>query len=73
MLVWYEQPLNIANVIELLNHLFFSIFVFEAIFKIIALRQIYFLNNWNIFDFSIVALTLLMTFLEYIKLFQNLS
>ena len=40
------------------------IFTVEAVIKIIALRKAYFSDSWNIFDFIIVVLTLLILILE---------
>jgi len=39
--------------------IFLVIFTLEAIIKIIALKLVYFKDNWNIFDFTIVAFTLI--------------
>jgi hypothetical protein len=40
--------------IEVANSIFGYIFTVEAVIKLIALRQSYFNDSWNIFDFSIV-------------------
>ena len=50
--------------IEILNYVFMGIFTLEAIIKIIALRKQYFKDSWNIFDFIIVAFTLLILILK---------
>ena len=41
------------------NTVFLSVFVVEAILKIIAQRTSYFRDGWNLFDFSIVVVSLL--------------
>jgi len=54
----------LPSVIEVLNYLFMSIFTFEAVIKLIALKKLYFRDSWNIFDFTIVAFTLIMLVLK---------
>ena len=49
---------------EILNYVFMFIFTMEAIMKIIALKTLYFKDSWNIFDFTIVVLTLLILMLK---------
>jgi hypothetical protein len=48
-----------------LNYLFATVFLFEAILKIFALRRTYFLDNWNVFDFTCVLATVLGIVLEF--------
>ena len=50
--------------IEVFNYVFMGIFTIEAIIKIIALKKLYFKDSWNIFDFTIVAFTLLILLLK---------
>ena len=45
---------------EFCNYIFTCIFVLEAIIKLIAYSKRYFKDNWNIFDFSIVASSVIM-------------
>ena len=66
-LTWFDEPKALGAVIEVANFVFMAIFTVEAAIKIIALRKHYFRSNWNIFDFTIVVLTL--TFLS-LKIFN---
>lgn len=50
---------TINIVTEYINMVFTFIFVLEAIIKIIGLRWHYFRRAWNVFDFVVVALSLL--------------
>ena len=43
-----------------MNYIFMIIFTLEALIKLVALKRGYFSDSWNIFDFTIVALTLIM-------------
>ena len=52
-------------ILEILNFVFNVVFTFEAIVKIIALKKDYFKEPWNIFDFTIVALTYFFFALKY--------
>ena len=63
-LVWFDQPKEIPVLAEILNYVFMAIFTVEAIIKIIAMKKIYFLDPWNIFDFSIVSVTLIIILLK---------
>ena len=45
--------------LDTLNNIVVGIFVVEAILKLIAWRGSYFKDGWNIFDFCIIALSLL--------------
>ena len=47
-----------TNLTEVLNYVFMTVFTLEAIFKLIALKLTYFHDNWNVFDFFIVVVTL---------------
>ena len=57
-MVWFDQDLTLPIVTEILNYVFMVIFSLEALIKIIALKKAYFRDTWNIFDFTIVFLTL---------------
>ena len=46
------------KVTEFMNYSFMGIFTLEAIIKIVAFKKSYFRDPWNIFDFTIVILTL---------------
>lgn len=51
--------------IETINNVFLIIFHIEAVFKIIGYGIFYFKDNWNIFDFFILALTDLLILINY--------
>ena len=61
---WFDQPKEIQQVTEVFNYVFIVIFTAEAIIKLIALKSLYFHEGWNIFDFTIVSITLLILFLK---------
>jgi len=49
------------------------IFTIEAIFKIIAQRCDYFTDSWNLFDFTVVAATIVILAVTWADLVQNLD
>ncbi|XP_074617783.1 voltage-dependent L-type calcium channel subunit alpha-1D-like isoform X1 [Acropora palmata] len=55
------------NILYNLNTAFTFVFLSEAILKLIAFRQNYFRDFWNVFDFFIVITTLVGFFLELNK------
>ena len=63
-MIWFDEPEALPDVIEILNYVFMAIFTIEAIIKIIALKRHYFKDSWNIFDFTIVAFTLIILLLK---------
>ena len=63
-LVWFDEPEFLHDIAEILNYSFTSIFTLEAIIKIVALKKSYFRDAWNIFDFTIVMLTLCVLILK---------
>ena len=52
---WFDEP---KSATEIINYVFMAIFTLEAILKIIAMKTAYFKDSWNLFDFTIVVLTL---------------
>jgi len=56
-LVWFDETKTMKEAIEIINYTFAAIFTIEAIIKIIAFKAQYFHESWNIFDFTIVAVT----------------
>ena len=63
-MVWFDEPDGKEIVLEILNYIFSAIFTIEAIIKLIALKKVYFHDSWNIFDFIIVVLTLIILVLK---------
>ncbi|XP_067130873.1 sodium channel protein 1 brain-like [Centruroides vittatus] len=55
----FGMSLKVEKVLCLGNLIFTGIFTIEAILKIVALGRQYFNNQWNVFDFVIVILSLL--------------
>ena len=55
---WFDEPKSVTNATEIINYIFMAIFTLEAILKIIAMKLAYFKDSWNLFDFTIVVLTL---------------
>ena len=47
-----------------MNYVFMTIFTIEACIKLVALKSSYFSDSWNIFDFTIVAMTLIILSLK---------
>jgi len=55
----YDQPQQLEDVLFIINQIFITIFTLECAMKIIALRQYYFREPWNIFDFVVVISSIL--------------
>uniref|UniRef100_A0A8B9EYL0 Sodium channel protein n=1 Tax=Amazona collaria TaxID=241587 RepID=A0A8B9EYL0_9PSIT len=58
MVETYEQSETKTNVLNKINILFVAIFTAECVLKLVALRQYYFSNAWNIFDLVVVIMSL---------------
>ncbi|CAD7929325.1 unnamed protein product [Amoebophrya sp. A120] len=52
--------------LDVVNYIFATMFLVEAILKIYAYRLWYFSDGWNVFDFSCVSATLLGIILEFV-------
>ncbi|XP_076443937.1 sodium channel protein 1 brain-like [Babylonia areolata] len=55
----YNQTQAVTDTLKMLNVIFTSVFVLEAIVKLLGLRWHYFRVPWNIFDFLIVLMSIL--------------
>jgi len=55
----YDQPQQLEDVLFIINQIFITIFTLECAMKIIALRQYYFRQPWNVFDFVVVISSIL--------------
>ena len=55
----YNQAQAFTDILGYINQVFIAIFTLECCMKIIALRQFYFKQAWNIFDFVVVVLSVL--------------
>ena len=61
---WFDEPTELADIVVVANYVFMTIFTLEALFKIFAMRGLYFRDSWNIFDFTVVTFTLLILGLQ---------
>ncbi len=60
MAINYEgSSLEYNEVLENINYFFTTVFIVEAILKLIAFGFSYFKNSWNVFDFCVVISSLL--------------
>ncbi|KAF4788305.1 hypothetical protein TURU_161913 [Turdus rufiventris] len=72
MVETYEQSETKTNVLSKINILFVTIFTSECVLKLLALRQYYFSNAWNIFDLVVVIMSLVALLLSSIgKAFEH--
>ncbi|XP_072253198.1 sodium channel, voltage-gated, type I-like, alpha [Leuresthes tenuis] len=58
-----DQSEEKDEVLRKINIVFIAIFAGECLLKMISLRQYYFINGWNIFDFIVVILSVIGLFL----------
>ena len=47
------------DIFEKVNFVFMIIFTIEAIVKLTAMKTVYFKDSWNVFDFTVVVVTLI--------------
>ncbi|XP_067398907.1 sodium channel protein type 5 subunit alpha-like isoform X2 [Emydura macquarii macquarii] len=67
-----DQSKRKTKILNNINKLFVAIFTAECIMKLLALRHYYFINGWNIFDLSVVIMSIVGTVLSGIaKAFEN--
>ncbi|NXC01608.1 SCN5A protein, partial [Orthonyx spaldingii] len=72
MVETYEQSETKTNILNKINILFVTIFTAECVLKLLALRQYYFANVWNIFDLVVVIMSLVALLLSsIIKVFEH--
>ncbi|NXJ09624.1 SCN5A protein, partial [Odontophorus gujanensis] len=68
----YEQSDTKATILNKINIFFVAIFTTECIMKLVALRQYYFSNAWNIFDIVVVIMSVVALLLSGIgKAFEH--
>lgn len=70
---WYMQPEYFELPIEIINYTFMAIFTIEAIVKIIAQRKLYFSDSWNLFDFTVVVLTVVILSLQWAGIGESIA
>ena len=51
---WHGMSTN-ERIMETINYVFTTIFVLEAVIKLLAFGGNYFKDSWNVFDFFIVT------------------
>ena len=61
---YYKQPIYIENISNLLSTMFVTVFALEICFKLIAMKQHFFRNMWNVFDLLLTILCIIGTRLE---------
>uniref|UniRef100_A0A8C8SRC7 Sodium channel protein n=1 Tax=Pelusios castaneus TaxID=367368 RepID=A0A8C8SRC7_9SAUR len=67
-----EQSKEKTDNLNKINMLFVAIFTAECIMKLLALRHYYFMNGWNVFDLTVVIMSIVGTVLSNIvKRFEN--
>ncbi|NXQ83353.1 SCN5A protein, partial [Nyctibius grandis] len=72
MVETYDQSEEKTNILQKINILFVAVFTAECVLKLVALRQYYFSNAWNIFDLVVVIMSLTALLLSGIgKAFEN--
>lgn len=60
-----DQSKDMDKILQKINLVFIVIFTGECLLKMVSLRQYYFTNGWNVFDFIVVILSIIgMTFLS---------
>ncbi|KAF1459871.1 Sodium channel protein type 5 subunit alpha, partial [Pygoscelis antarcticus] len=64
MVETYEQSKTKTDILSKINILFVAIFTAECVLKLVALRQYYFSNAWNIFDVVVVIMSLIVLLLS---------
>uniref|UniRef100_A0A8C8SLJ1 Sodium channel protein n=1 Tax=Pelusios castaneus TaxID=367368 RepID=A0A8C8SLJ1_9SAUR len=53
-----DQSIRKTNILNKINMFFIAIFTAECVMKLLALRRFYFTSGWNIFDLSVVIMSL---------------
>ncbi|XP_039379426.1 sodium channel protein type 5 subunit alpha-like isoform X6 [Mauremys reevesii] len=67
-----DQSSEKTDILHKINLLFVAIFTVECIMKLLALRHYYFTNGWNIFDLSVVIVSIVGTMLsDIVNVFEN--
>jgi len=59
----HDEPKEYKAVLGHINSIFIVVFTLEFIMKLLALRQYYFKEPWNVFDFVVVVGSILSTVL----------
>ncbi|VDI64608.1 Hypothetical predicted protein [Mytilus galloprovincialis] len=59
MLEHHGQPQELTTTLEVSNYIFTSVFILEAVLKIMSWSKFYFKSGWNLFDFVIVIASII--------------
>ncbi|XP_063432636.1 sodium channel protein 1 brain-like isoform X1 [Mytilus trossulus] len=59
MLEHHGQPQSLTTTLEVSNYIFTSVFILEAVLKIMSWSKFYFKSGWNLFDFVIVIASII--------------
>lgn len=58
-----------GNVLDVMNNVFLGIFIVEIIIKLVSEGiKIYWLSGWNVFDFTLITLSIVVTILDYLSI-----
>uniref|UniRef100_A0A8C8SP78 Sodium channel protein n=1 Tax=Pelusios castaneus TaxID=367368 RepID=A0A8C8SP78_9SAUR len=67
-----DQSIRKTNILNKINMFFIAIFTAECVMKLLALRRFYFTSGWNIFDLSVVIMSVVGTVLsDIVNAFEN--
>ncbi|XP_037844367.2 sodium channel protein type 10 subunit alpha isoform X1 [Chlorocebus sabaeus] len=67
-----DQSEEKTKILGKINQFFVAVFMGECVMKMFALRQYYFTNGWNVFDFIVVVLSIAsLVFSAILKSLQN--
>ena len=69
----YDMKEDMESICNILNYIFMFVFTTEAVIKIYALRFEYFYDGWNLFDFTVVLMTIIILILTFIGLAEDLA
>ncbi|CAM4523002.1 unnamed protein product [Lepidochelys olivacea] len=67
-----DQTIRKTDILNKINMFFVAIFAVECTMKLLALRHYYFTNGWNIFDLSVVIMSIVGALLsDIVNAFEN--
>ena len=53
------MPQRLTAVLHYINSVFIAVFTLECVIKLVGLRWYYFREPWNVFDFTVVIISIL--------------
>jgi len=60
----YDEPQRLTDVLHYINTVFIAVFTLECAVKLVGLRWYYFREPWNVFDFTVVIISILGIFCD---------